>query len=209
MIEKIPHELEEKVQRLQKGKIPGKIHWSSSPDRGLNNLLYLLPWVQEKVPGVKLHVDVYYGFNNLEKANPNLAKELTGLIKTAGDGVVNFRDRVGQKELADNWKKASLWFYPTEFTETFCLTSTEAMLSATPILCSNVAALETTVGQWGIRVGGNPYSKESREKFLAEAIKLFNDRPHWEWWSRRSFLGSLQGIDWPTRYQNYWKPLLP
>ena len=209
MLDKIPVELEPKVQALLAQKVPGKLHYSSSVDRGLANLLTCLPWIQEKVPDTKLHVDVYYGLGNLRIAQPGLAKELEDLIKVAGgEGVVNFKGRVGQQELADAWKKASMWFMPEWFSETYCITSNEAMLSATPILCSNVAALETTVGQWGIRIHGDPYSKESREKFINEAVKLLTNKDHFEWWARRAFLGSLQGIDWKTRYENHWKPLL-
>jgi glycosyltransferase involved in cell wall biosynthesis len=214
MLDKIPDSLEPKVQELLAQKVPGKIHFSSSPDRGLENLLYCLPWVQERVPDVKIHVDVYYGMHNLEISQPDLARKLKDLIKTAGgEGVVNFKGRIGQADLAQAWKQAYLWFYPTWFAETYCITSNEAMLSATPILCSDEAALNTTVGQWGIRVGGfnnwGYYSKEAREKFISEAVKLFNDKNHWLWWARRSFLGGLQGLDWETRYKKYWKPLVP
>lgn len=114
-------EQNKEFHNLVMGKIPGKIHYSSSPDRGLENLLYLLPWIQEKVQGIKLHVDVYYGFENISKMNPELAKKLEALVKTAGgEGVVNFKGRVGQEVLAEAWKKASLWFYPAWFSETYC-----------------------------------------------------------------------------------------
>lgn len=123
MTDRIPAELETKVQSLLSQKVPGKIHWSSSPDRGIENLAYLLPWIQERVPDVKIHVDVYYGLGNLRIAQPDLAKRLDELMKTAGEGTINFVGRVGQKELAEHWKKAWLFLYPTWFAETYCCSS--------------------------------------------------------------------------------------
>jgi len=41
--------------------------------------------------------------------------------------------------------KASLWVYPTHFTETYCITATECMLAGAVPVCTTVAALKTTV----------------------------------------------------------------
>lgn len=203
---------EEKWESLVSQKEFGRLHYSSSPDRGLDNILYLLPWVKEKIPEVHLHV--WYGFHNWESAvksrnNQNEMKQLEGLQKQIEDAkdYVTFHGRINQVQLAKEWKKSYLWFYPSQFTESFCLTAKEAQLSATPILCSNVAALETTVGDWGIRVNGHPYSKESREEFLRILLEILSDRALWEWWSRRSFMGA-EGISWQNRWDSYWSAYL-
>jgi glycosyltransferase involved in cell wall biosynthesis len=103
----------------------GRLHYSSSPDRGLDNILYLLPYIIERCPDVKLHV--YYGWLNWESAarsrgnDAEIAQidEMKRQIQELGDHVV-FHGRVNQAELAQEWKKAWLWLYPTNFTETFC-----------------------------------------------------------------------------------------
>ena len=85
-----------------------------------------------------------------------------------------------------------------------CLTAKEAQLSATPILCSSEAALQTTVGEHGIQVGGWAYSYDSRVKFVDEAVKLLQNKDYWLQWSKKSYAGS-HGISWDNRWEQYWK----
>jgi GT2 family glycosyltransferase/intein/homing endonuclease len=84
-----------------------------------------------------------------------------------------------------------------------CITAKEAQLSATPMLTSNEGALQTTVGEYGIRVEGHPYNREARQKFVDEAVKLFKDKDYWLKWSMKSYEGS-KGIGWQDRWNDYW-----
>jgi hypothetical protein len=182
--------------------------YSSSPDRGLDNLLYLMPYIKDHVP--ELHVDIYYGFHNWESAvrsrNNSWEVEQLGKLKEQIEKCKDFaffKGRVNQVELARAWEKTYLWGYPTNFSETFGITAKEAQLSATPILTSNEAALQTTVGEYGIRIEGHPYSRESRQKFVDEAVKLFKNKDYWIEWSKKSFEGS-RDCDWKYTWDNYW-----
>ena len=192
-------------QNAKEGRIKGRLHWSSSPDRGLDNLLYCLPWIKEKVP--EAHIACFYGLNNLQKMNPQLAVVIEDSIKVAGEDSIQFYGRVGQDELAKEWKKADVWCYATAFTETFCITAKEAQLTGTPTVCTNLAALSTTVGEYGILVEPHAYSKEAREKFISETIKLMTDDEYWLTWSKKAKEG-VSRIDWKSRYEDYWSKLL-
>ena len=190
----------------------GRLHYSSSADRGLDNLAYLLPFILQDCPDVKLHV--YYGMSGWiaaakSRGNEQELENIENLMKqleSFGDRVV-LHGRINQAELAKEWKKAWCWFYPTGFTETYCLTAVEAQLSATPILCSNVAALQTTVGEFGIRVQHHPYSKEGREEYLVWLKKLYHDREFWQQQSDLSLRGSKRRFSWPERWVDFWEPL--
>lgn len=189
-------------------KVFGKFHYSSSPDRGLDNLLYCLPYIKEKIPEV--HLDVYYGFFNWKSAverrnNPNEMLQLEQLqsqIEKCKD-FVNFKDRVNQKELAKAWESAYMWGYPTRFTETYCITANEAMLTGTPIICSDVAALNSTVGNNGFRLNHDAYSREGRVQFIDECIRILQDPQAWQKASDISRKGS-EGISWSDRWNNFW-----
>lgn len=190
----------------------GRLHYSSSPDRGLDNILHMLPTILAKCPQVKLHV--YYGWHNWISAAQarNNAEELKRIesleraIKYLGDKVV-MHGRVSQVELAQEWKKAWMWFYPSAFWETYCITAKEASLSHTPIVCSDEAALRNTVGPHGVRIPGNPYSEQSREKFIAEVVKAYTDRDYWQVLSNKSSAGK-KGISWDEVYKAHWKTLV-
>jgi len=186
----------------------GKLIWTSSFDRGLENLLYLLPWIIEKVPEV--HLEIAYGVFNWKSAaiqskNHEMMKKidtLCHLIETT-DYVHNL-GRLNQLKLARLWQQAYLWIYPTTFTETYCLSAKEAQASGTPILCSNVGALQTTVGNYGLRVPLHPYSKAGRRLFINMAIKILKNRQLWHELSEKAHKGA-KNISWEDRWRDYWK----
>ena len=107
----------------------GNLIYSSSPDRGLDNLIYCMIFARDQVP--ELHLDVYYGFHNYESSvrSRNNADEVRRLdelkevIEKHSD-FVTMHGRVSQGELAKKWAAAYAWVYPTLFTETSCCINT-------------------------------------------------------------------------------------
>jgi len=190
----------------------GKLIYSSSPDRGLDNLIYTMIFAKDQIP--ELHLDVYYGFHNYESAvrqrnNQDEVRRLNELKETIEkhSNFVTMYGRVSQPELAKKWSEAYAWIYPTLFTETHCITAKEAQLSATPIVCSNIAALQTTVGEFGHIVQHHPYSYDGRLEFLNQMVKLHKDKDYWLEMSRKSLSGAAN-ISWGDRWRDYWSKWL-
>lgn len=98
--------------------------------------------------------------------------------------------------------------YCVEFAATHnCITAVEAMASRTPIICSNVAALQTTVGEFGVRVEEPPYSREARVKYIDWIVDKYHNKDKWIEESDKVIKG-IKGKSWPETYENYWKPFL-
>jgi glycosyltransferase involved in cell wall biosynthesis len=178
----------------------GRIIYSSSPDRGLDVLLTVFPRIRQAVPHATLHV--YYGFNNWEKAvvarnNPDEVRRLQYIKQLLNQPGVTFHGRVGQQELALEFLKSELWAYPTYFTETFCITAAEAMASGLPIVTSNLAALNTTVGDAGIILNGDPCSVEYQSRFAEACINILKNPNVWKVASEKSN-GKASQFTWST-----------
>lgn len=129
-------------------KDPYRLFYSSSPDRGLLTLLKQFAVLKKEFPKLNLHV--YYGFFNWKSAieqrkNPQELEHLRQIEEFMKQDGVYYHDRVSQKVLAEEQMKASLWVYPTEFTETCCITAAEAMLAGAVPVCTTLAALSSTV----------------------------------------------------------------
>jgi len=177
--------------------------YSSSPDRGLQRLLSFWPEILAQVPNATLHV--FYGFDNFDasiqyQADPNGAREwmesmLDKLTTLPG---VHYYGRVDQKRLAVEFQKSSVWLYPTHFTETMCLTALESMNAGCVPVVSNLAALETTVGEGGIRIGGDPDSDHYREKFISETCQLLTNIEYFREWSGKAIGQASDYWDWAT-----------
>ena len=71
-------------------------------------------------------------------------------------------------------------------------------------MCSNLAALENTVGNHGFLVTQPPYSKEGREAFIKKAIEILTNKNLWLEMSAKSREGA-QNISWSDRWNDYWK----
>jgi glycosyltransferase involved in cell wall biosynthesis len=152
--------------------------YASSPDRGLDTLLEIFPLIREVLPDAELHV--YYGFDNWDKFIANSGDErqkeyrdriFAGLSQPG----VFHHGRVGQDALALEFLKSEYWFYPTRFTETYCITALEAQMAGAICICTNLSGLTTTVADRGILMDGDPHSLEYIIGALRELFALTRD----------------------------------
>jgi len=197
---------------IQVERQPYRLHWSSSWDRGLDNVLYLWPFIREKFPKAELHV--YYGCYNW-KESCRLKNDQEGLKKIAEieeamkqPGVFN-HGRKSQQELAVEIKKASLLLYPGWFSETFYIGGIEAQYAGVPVIANKYAGIITTLGDSAILLGNGeaywPYSKEGREAFLSETLDILSDTERWKHWSQKG-LENAKKFSWEKSARR-WKDL--
>jgi glycosyltransferase involved in cell wall biosynthesis len=153
--------------------------YSSSPDRGLDTLLELFPRIRERLPEAELHI--FYGFENWDRALgmrvDRDAEAWRDRIRAAMQQPgVFFRGRVGQRELAREMMRSDIWFYPTRFEETYCITALEAQMAGALCVASDLGALRTTVADRGVLLGGDAYSEEFRRLAVETVVALLMDR---------------------------------
>ena len=160
---------------------PHRAIYSSSPDRGLDTLLDCWPIVRRSVPNAELHV--YYGFDNWEKGAASFGGNADNqtrriehlkakLERTAG---VVMHGRVGKVELAQAFLSSGVWTYPTEFTETSCISAMEAQAAGCRIITTPIAALNETVSNRGQLIHGGPSDPSFVERFSAAVVSAMLD----------------------------------
>ncbi len=133
-------------------KVPGKMVWASSHDRGLHWLLEVFPKVRARVPHANLHV--FYDFGGVDRfasipdedQNPNF-RELgfrsryvkEALRRLEGKGV-HVHQSVSRERMQREMAEAEVLAYPCDpvhYTETFGVTVLEACASgAVPVICT-------------------------------------------------------------------------
>lgn len=120
--------------------------YASSADRGLERILELWPKIHKKWKDATL--DIYYGLDVMQKVHGHIpqVQEFMGLITKLSDQPgITWKGRIGQKALAEEYKKHQFWFYPTDFKETFCITALEAQAAGCIPLTTNVGAVKERV----------------------------------------------------------------
>lgn len=177
---------------------PHRAIYASSPDRGLEAALNMWPTIRREVPDAELHV--YYGFENWEfSAQSDPVQKATILrIKALLDGAkslgVTHHGRVDQATLATAYMSSGVWYYPTWFSETSCISAMEAQAAGLRIITSPLAALNETVGSRGVLVpgdyGSSVYCAEFQRATIAAMRKDGNEdrrvlqeyaRQHFDW----------------------------
>lgn len=139
-------------------KTNNNLVWTSSYDRGLENLLNMWQGIIKAVPEATL--DVYYGWELYDstpwgkKPSGQAWKDkIQQLLQQNG---ITEHGRVGSDEIAQAYLKADVWAYPTEFPEIDCITATKAMAARCVPITTDFAAMQernqgvmVKTGDWG------------------------------------------------------------
>jgi glycosyltransferase involved in cell wall biosynthesis len=178
--------------------------YSSSLDRGIYQLLLMLPEIRKEVPDFE--VIICYGLYNWEKmAQLNNDVQSMAFIKKIKDLMdqpgVTYKGRVDKKTLAGLQKQSKVFLYPTWFSESFCITSAEAGFSKNPILTTDLGGLKTTVGPAGILLPPSglsrdaDYPTEYKRRFVEEAVHLLKDDAYRKEWADKAY-EKMRGYTW-------------
>lgn len=140
-------------------KIPHRYIYTSSADRGLDNLLNLIPHVKSKFPETTL--EIFTSISNTAKGD---AQALLAKINSLD--YVTLHSRVSQAELAHELLISDVWFYPTAFTETYCIAALEAQAAGLLCVCTDVAALKEIVADRGVLISGSGNDPAVQQQLL-------------------------------------------
>jgi glycosyltransferase involved in cell wall biosynthesis len=207
----VPHGVDFNRYNKKLERHPHRLIYSSSPDRGLDTLLYCFDFLKKDIPDLELHV--FYGFYNWSEAikvrnNPQELAWCNSIIEAMKKPGVFDHGRVGQQELADWQMQSSLWAYPTDFEETFCITAIECQAAGLPIIASNYAGLKTTVKNSAMLLGngtkGQSLTKEYREEFIKHCHDILTNKNTWEYWSQKS-LNNVKKYTWANTAKEWQK----
>jgi len=159
---------------------PHKFIYSSSPDRGLEHLISLWPMIRNRYPDAELNI--FYGWDMIDKIldfysssqgeNKHPLKHFKEKVfhhinNLGGEEIGIFqRGRVTQEVLAKEMLNSSIWAYPTQFCETFCITALEQQAAGVIPIVSGLAALRETVSPVHETLEGWPANADYQKRFL-------------------------------------------
>jgi len=161
-----------------------KFIYSSSPDRGLDTLLSLWPFIRERWPKAEAHI--YYGWNMIDKIiniyrqsgqihylehfKASIIEQINNLGRE--EGGIFTHGRVNQEELVKAMYNSNFWAYPTVFMETCCITALEAQAAGVIPVTSELAALKETIAIKDLRIEGWPMNLNYQNQWINLLIYL-------------------------------------
>jgi glycosyltransferase involved in cell wall biosynthesis len=190
-------------------KVPFRCVYASSPDRGLERVLEMWPFVLQMEPGAELHVG--YGWDTIDQAIQHGAGDLIPVkarIQKALERTerVVWRGRLPQDELAKLYQESYFWLYPTSFLEVSCISAMEAMAGGCVPITSDTGALRGTIGNAGVFITGNTYTTAWREFYTLVVRGMLGDVGQRK---RLARLGRERaaGLTWDASYEK-WKRIV-
>jgi hypothetical protein len=160
-------------------KIKHRFITTSSFDRGIETTVRLFHLIHARFPDTELHIfRDWIGYEQFVQDN----KQYDYLV---------FHGFINNDQLQDEFAKADVWFYPTTFCETYCISALEAQYNSCLAICSNVAALKTTVGDHGLLLESldddyvletvsNILQNEPKKEMLREAGRSWAQQQTWK-----------------------------
>ncbi len=147
-----------------------RLIYSSTPHRGLVHIPGFYLELKKRHPDLELHIfSSYKVYDQRSIPFEELETQLRGLPDCHVHGSVR------QDQLAREFLKSSILFYPCHFEETSCITAMEAQAAGCVVLSSELAALPETVGEAGILISGQAGTPDYNRKFLEAADRLLTN----------------------------------
>lgn len=189
-------------------KDPHLIVYGSSYDRGLEHLLKTWPDIKKAVPDARLRI--FYGWNLFDVGyhdNPERMSWKEKMNKLMEQDGITHLGRIGHEAVIKEFEMAGIWAYPTHFGEISCITAMKAQAYGAVPCVIEYAALKETV-QFGVKVKGDIYDKETKELYKNALIALLNDPIHQEnvrnemiSWARKTFPWSVVAKQWHEEFK--------
>lgn len=157
---------------------PHLIVYGSSYDRGLEHLLKMWPDIKSAVPDARLRI--FYGWHLFDlgyRDNPERMAWKEKINKLMEQDGITHLGRISHGAVAEEFKKAGIWAYPTHFGEISCITAMKAQANGAIPCVIDYAALKETV-QFGIKIKGDIYDQEIKDLYKGALIALLNDEKH-------------------------------
>jgi glycosyltransferase involved in cell wall biosynthesis len=152
-------------------KIRKRLIYSSTPHRGLKHIPRLFPKVREKHPEAEIHIFSSYKVYDQDRER-DFAEVFSALEKTPG---VTLHGSVKQSELAREFMKSAVLFYPCDFEETSCITAIEAQAAGCVTVSTKLAALPETVENSGVLIDGMPGVGDYDAKYIEATNQVLSD----------------------------------
>jgi len=151
------------IRRYPKHRVNNKIGiskeptfvYSSSPDRGLWQLLQSWPYIRKSFPGAKLIVT--YGVKKwtdaLKWSHSRQGEQALQIEQMMQQDGISDLGKIGQDKLAELQINADAWLYPLDSinaTESGCITAVENAAAGNPIITTDCDCMESEFGSVGV-----------------------------------------------------------
>jgi glycosyltransferase involved in cell wall biosynthesis len=172
-------------------RVPGRIIWASSADRGLHNLLEVFPYIKKNVPEAHLRIFYHFNYDHIKNINPNDPSvhphlgEMVNRVQYIRNAIeklkplgVEYVGSASQEQIRKEFSEASVLGFPTDtvaFSEGFSLTTMQSLASYTVPVITNQDCLGSVYAGSGAIIIDSPVRKNLKS-YADAVIKALTDK---------------------------------
>jgi glycosyltransferase involved in cell wall biosynthesis len=145
-------------------KQKNKFIWTSHGYRGIEKLLEYFHDIRTKIPDAELYI-----YRDITAFNENILEEMKKY------DYFHYCGKLEHNKIPSEFESSEIWFYPTNFTETYCMSAVEAQMSKCVCVGTNIGALTETIGDRGVIINEEIWSDEYKEKAISEIVDILNN----------------------------------
>lgn len=176
---------------------------TSSPDRSLSAFIDICEAVKKEIPDIKCKWAYGWGvFDVVHSDNPEVIEWKEKQQQKMKEIGIEEMGRISHNEVAELYKKANIFLYPSEFAEIDCISLTKAMAGGAIPITTDFSAMGEKKNDYGVFIHSEktkdnwalPYQydfsmKENKELFVKKVIEILknpiNRRQEMKEWSKK------------------------
>jgi len=145
-------------------KQKNKFIWTSHGGRGIEKLLEYFHEVRKRIPDAELYI----------------YRDRTAFSEEALDEMekydyFHYGGKIHNDKIIEEFQSSEMWFYPTNFTESCCISSLEAQMSKCVCVSTYLGGLIETVNNRGVLIKDTIWSEKYKKNIINEVVTIMND----------------------------------
>jgi len=145
-------------------KQKNKFIWTSHGWRGIDKLLEYFHDIHKKLPDAELYI---------YRDETAFSEEVH--VEMQKYDYFHYGGKIDYEQITKEFESSDIWFYPTDFTETYCLSAVEAQLGKCVCITTDIGALKETVDDRGILIEEPIYSDKYKNKAIDTIVSILTD----------------------------------
>ena len=167
--------------------------WTSHGYRGMDKLIEYFYSIRQRIPDAELYV---------YRDKTAFSEDILEIMDKCE--FIHYVGKLEHDKIPDEFEKSEIWFYPTNFEETYCMSAVEAQMAKCICVGTDIGALTETIADRGILVKEPIYSEQYKQRAIDEIVDVLNNEERKKDLQEKGYQWALTET-WDKRAQQWYE----
>ena len=174
-------------------KQKNKFIWTSHGYRGIDKMIEYFHEIKLKIPDAELYI-----YRDPTAFSKEMHEEMQKY------DYIHYEGKIEYDKIPDEFESSEIWFYPTNFEETYCMSAVEAQMAKCVCVGTNIGALPEIIGDRGVIIKEEIWSNEYKEKAITEIVDILTNEEKKKKYQEAGYKWALKQT-WENRAKQWYK----